>query len=209
MGHIVSRQPWGTVDLNTTDGRVFVQQDWLYNWTVQPPLLPWTLQEKRKFHNTADRQIWASWSNRVRLQVAGGTDFVRRFRGSGVGINFDIHWVTSGGHWNVTVRKIPVGGHLTSNVRFGSRQIELDTEDFGAHSACTSAAVPVCRDGFRTIPHEFGHTIAADDEYTATSPNLADTRSIMNVGTQLRPRHLQLVIDTLNTMVAGVTFSMR
>ena len=75
--------------------------------------------------------------------------------------------------------------------------------------ACNNATPQVCTTGFRTMTHEFGHTIKSPDEYIATSPFLADTASIMNIGQQIRKRHLELIITQLNTMLPNCQFSVR
>lgn len=209
MTHIVSRQPWATVDIDTNAGRVFFQQTWQYTWTLFTPTVPaWTQRERQNFHNTLDRQIWAAWSNRVRLIVTGTSDFARRFARSGISINFDIRWVTAGGNWNVTVRKMPAGSNPTtfiSNVNFNTRRIELDTADLSSYNAANAAGASTGR--FFAGPHEFGHALHAPDEYNAGNLNLADTQSIMNVGRQIRPRHLREVVALLNTMIPNTTFS--
>lgn len=210
MGHVVSNQPWGVIDVDTTTGRVFVQQRWFYTWTLlNATVPPWTHPQKQHFHNTLDRQVWRMWSNRVRLRVSGQHAFARRFVASGVPINFDIRWVTSPGHWAVTVRKMPTGSNPTSfisNVHFATRRIELDSADLDSYAA-QNASGNSAQGGFLAGPHEFGHAIRAPDEYGAGSPHLPDTTSIMNVGRQIRPRHLELIVTTLNTMIAGVVWS--
>ncbi|MCS7026802.1 MAG: hypothetical protein NZV14_18535 [Bryobacteraceae bacterium] len=213
MPHIVRHEPWGVIDIVLHEGRIFFQQDWYYLWQVRPPLAPWTYEEKRNFHNTADRQIWGVWSNRIRIPVqlapnadSRARDFVSRTAGR-VPINFDIRWVTRAGHYTVTVIKIPAGAPGRSWVNFGTRQITLHSDDLDPRGACTDT--DVCTDnGFLTAPHEFGHTIQLPDEYRATSPHVSDTASIMNIGRQVRPRHLQLIVNTLNQMFPGCVFSL-
>lgn len=209
MSHLVSRQPWGVIDVDTASGRVFFQQRWHYTWLrFSPAVRPWTQTEQRRFHNTLDRQIWAQWSSRVRLKVSGTTDFVRRFGATGVPINFDIRWVHHSAHWDVSVRKMPPGSTRTtfrSNVTFATRKIELDTMDLLPSGAMNSAG-GLTRN-FLSGPHEFGHSLQAPDEYDPGSANIGDTNSLMNVGRQLRPQHLQLIVTTLNTMVPGVVFA--
>lgn len=215
MSHIVSRQPWGVIDLDTREGRIFFQQDWHYNWLLRPPLADWTIQEKRYFHNTLDRQVWGRWSMRIRFPVrltpgvaspsATARELIARVGARGVPINFDVHWVLGPGHWQVNVTKIAHGDSVRSNVNFTTRIINLDTEDFIPHDVETDGGV--AGHNFLTAPHEYGHTLDNPDEYTNDSPNLADTSSTMNIGNQIRPRHLHLIVDTLNTMLPGVTFS--
>ena len=207
MGHLVAREPWGTVDLNTTEGRVWVQQDWFYTWTVNPGAAAWTTTQKQEFHNTLDRQVWAGWSDRIRVRVAGPGEFARRFAGAGLRLTFDVHWVLAAGHWSVRVRKLPAGSNPTtfiSNVSFTTRQIELDSADLAAYAASNAAGASRT---FRAGPHEFGHTFKNPDEYNAGSPNLVDTSSIMNIGTQVRPRHLTLLLTTLGRLMPGLTFT--
>jgi len=236
MSHLVSRQPWGVIDLDTVGGRIFFQQDWFYTWTLFNATVPaWTLNQKRFFHNTLDRQIWARWSNHIKLRVSGTTPFARRFAASGVAINFDIRWVLRPGHYAVTVRKMPPGSTPTtfiSFVDFGARRIELDSADLTGYRVANEAGNSA-PDPFFAGPHEFGHTLDNPDEYNAVStamaqsdfssiPSalssmarlgramalLADTNSIENVGRQVRPRHLHLIIDALNALTPGVTWAM-
>src|SRR5262249_13476231 len=129
MGHVVRETGWCVIDIDTTHGTIFLQERWLYTWLVQPPLLPWTLTERRNFHNNADRGIWATWSNRAKLRAAGASDFARRFTGRDITINLDIRWVTARPHWNVTVTKIPRNQFATSSVLWNARRITLDSND--------------------------------------------------------------------------------
>lgn len=179
---------------------------------LQPPLSPWTLEEKRNFHNRADRNIWAAWSNRARFNVTGTSGFARRFQASGVSINLDIRWVTANEHWNVTVWKIPANQLRISNVRWNSRTIELDTNDFTTRvfnnaAGATTRQIPVA--------HEFGHAVGntavlnRGDEYNNTSPHVNDNASILHSGSQLRDRHFITIIDEMNTMIPNCTFSVR
>ena len=84
------------------------------------------------------------------------------------------------------------------------RSITLYSTIFKRYEAANSANQS--RKGFRAGPHEFGHTMENDDEYLPTSPYLADTDSLMNVGQQVRKHHLHLTLDLLNTMIPGATF---
>jgi hypothetical protein len=206
MGHLVSTQLWGVLDLDTTKGIVVVRQDWHYTWNVVAPASAWTLAEKRHFHNTLDRQIWGQWSNRLRIYPSGHHDLARRFGVSGMQLTFDVRWVTRSGQWSVNVRKLVPGGSYVSNVDFANRVIELDSEDLTPHAVVNKAGQQAS--GFRTVPHEFGHALgtANKDEYKKGSPYLADTKSILNIGRQVRSRHAQLVVDTLHRLVPTCTF---
>jgi hypothetical protein len=209
MSHLVSRQPWGVVDLDTIQGRVFVQQDWYYTWHTIAPATAWTVAEKRAFHRATDRSIWARWSNRIRLHVAGAGTFCRTFAASGVPINFDVRWKTRAGQWHVNAYKTPPGTAINTyhqSVDFAARVIELYTSKLPPYEAANDAGIS--RPGFISTPHEFGHALGNDDEYVAGSIYLADDASTMNVGSQIRSRHLTLVLATLNGMLPGAVFSM-
>lgn len=91
MGHLVAKEDWGVVDLNTTTGRVFVQEDWLYTWLLYPGVAShWTLAEKRLFHHRVDIGVWKLWSNHLILNVSGTAPFPARR----VPVNFDVRWKT-------------------------------------------------------------------------------------------------------------------
>lgn len=222
MAHIVRNLPWSVIDLDTNTGFVFVQLRWQYTWKVQASLPAWTLQQKRNFHNSVDRAIWASWSNRVTLKVSGISSFARAFAARPITINLDVRWVTSNPHWNVTVTKIPVGAFATSYVVWNTRIINLDSDDVIPQTRCIPVAGPPSSPGgppptacFKQIPvaHEFGHAagntsvLSRGDEYPAGNAHKADVSSIMNIGNQLRTRHFATIVDELNRMIPNTTFS--
>ncbi|MCZ2146611.1 MAG: hypothetical protein LC126_02420 [Bryobacterales bacterium] len=211
MGHVVREVPWCVIDLDTTVGRIFLQERWLYVWEVNPGQPAWTLEEKRAFHTRADRAIWAAWSNRVTMNVDGTSAFAGRFKGKPVPINLDVRWVTSKPHWTVHVTKIARGAFRQSNVEWDNHVINLDTEDFSTRTFEHGAA----RETQTPVAHEFGHTVGntavlnRGDEYRDTSPNQNDHGSIMNHGHHLRERHFRTIIEELNKMIPNTTFSVR
>lgn len=214
MAYVNGHPDWADISLNLETGHVFVQENWRYNWTVEPGAAPWTLNQRRNFHNTLDRQIWNVWSNRVKIKVAGAHPLVKRFPHGLPSLEFDVHWVVRGGHWTVNVRKMPPGSTPTtfrSNVDFPHNIINLDSLDLNERRAGNDA--DAVRDHFRSAPHEFGHSMPEaprrpnHDEYVAGNTDLADTESVMNIGREIRARHLRGVLDELNRMVPTVTFS--
>jgi hypothetical protein len=213
MPHIVKALDWCTIDIVVHEARVFVEQRWLYSWQVQTPMAPWSLSEKRAFHKEVNKQIWASWSDRVKLSVAGTSEFAKKFATTRLPINLDIRWVLSDGQWTTTAWKMRDDNIEISSIDWGTRSVTLYANDMAPRSACTSAVPQVCTTGFRTMPHEFGHAIGntavlgRGDEYNAGSANLADTTSIMNIGTQLRTRHFRTLLEAMNTMIPGTTFA--
>ena|SRR5438552_17484982 len=205
MAHVVRELPWGIIDIVMDEGRIFFQERWQYTWDANGQS-SWTTAEKQQFHRAVDGQIWRSWSNRIRFKTAGTSPFARHF--PSVSINFDIRWVLAKPHWNITVRKLAAGSTPTtyiSNVDRANMQVNLDSADLDSYTPVNAAGAS---HKFRAVPHEFGHTFpGVDDEYVAGAADLADTDSMMNIGDQIRMRHLQPVLDQLNTMLPHCTFS--
>jgi hypothetical protein len=210
MGHVTSTNPWGDIDIDTTTGSVFFQQKWRYNWNLYPGVSAvWTQSEKESFHRRVDLSIWRVWSNKYNLKVAGTHDFAKKFYSRGVSINFDVKWTVRGTyHWTVTAYKVPPGSTPTSphrsNVNFARRTMELNTADVRPRGAGNAAGASNSK--FETPAHEFAHTFDNRDEYNAGSPHLADSSSLVNIGHEIRNRHVRLIIGALNKMIPGVAF---
>jgi len=215
--HHVRDTAWGILDFDDHAGFVLVQQRWHYNWLLWPGVLSaWTLHEKQRFHATVDREIWDAWSYKIKLSVMGGSPIAQRLHGHDIRMNFDVKWTLSPPwDWTVNAYKMPPGTaprslHV-SQVIASNKTIELDTSDLQPRGAANQANAATAN--FRTPPHEFGHSIisgnatANPDEYLNSSPNLGDTSSIMNIGRDLRKRHLTAVIAELDKMIPELTFS--
>jgi hypothetical protein len=211
VAHIVRDTAWCVIDIDTSTGRVFLQQRWNYTWVVRPPMALWTPAEKSSFHKKADHSIWNAWSNKAKLKVTGTAKFARTFNGKGLPINLDIRRVTAKHHWLVNVTKVPTGAFVTSSVRWNSRQINLDTNDFAtrkfSHSTVPRKTQQV------PVAHEFGHAagntsvLNRGDEYKSTSPHVNDQGSILHSGNQLRARHFLTILEEMNKMIPNCTFS--
>lgn len=214
MGHVTRETNWCSIDIDTALGRVFLQERWQYQWLVAAGQTAWTLEQKRNFHNRADRAIWAAWSNRIKLRAAGASPFATRFNHRDIPINVDIRWVTARPHWNVNVTKIAPGAFATSSVQWTARIITLDSNDTNLRTF-TGAAAGRPTTTQMPVAHEFGHALGntsvlgRGDEYVAGSTNVADNASIMNVGHGLRVRHFRTIIGELDQMIPGTTFSVR
>ena len=213
MAHIVCDIGWGIIDIVEHESRIFFQQRWKYIWKVRPPMRDWTLTEKRAFHRNVDRQIWASWSNRVTMTVTGSSSFARKFAGKRLPINLDVRWVLGDEQWNVSVWKVGNNASDRAEVFWSNRRINLYSNDLAPASVCTSATPRVCRSNFQTVPHEFGHAVGntavlrRGDEYNAGSPHLSDTDSILNIGRKLRVRHFTTLLEEMNKMIPDTTFA--
>lgn len=189
---------------------ILVQQRWKYNWQFVIPVSNWTYDEKREFHRKADTLIWDQWSGHFVIRVEGNSDFAKQSAHRDFTVNFDIKWVLSNPHWEVVVRKISPGNFNTSKVKWNARQIQLDTEDL--------VLVERVKNGnsyFQyPVAHEFGHAAGNSvyatthgDEYGNSSTFQMDRSSIMNVGNELRERHLDYLIQELNAMIPETSFS--
>ena len=210
MGHLTKNNAWGIVDLDTTTGQVVVREDWLYLWKLWPGVTAhWTYPQKHSTHTQIDRGIWAIWSNRHPIRVVPKPGNAAPAFGTVANVSFDVRWVLKGGHWTVTVWKMPPGTGATSLhrsfVRESTHEIELNTADLGPRSAGNSAGASTSN--FVTPPHEYAHTMSNPDEYNPGSPHLTDGASLVNIGRQIRGRHLHLLIDTLNALAPQWTFS--
>jgi hypothetical protein len=215
--HHVHDTSWGVIDFDGQSAAVFVQQKWNYIWKLWPGVTaPWTHREKEHFHSTVDKQIWGTWSNTIRLSVAGSSTIARRLLGRQVTMNFDVKWVLAAPfHWTINAWKMPAGTAPTSPHRsaviVATKVIELNTADLAPRGAGNQAGASTAK--FRTAPHEFGHAIvsggvtANPDEYVNTSGDVNDTSSIMNIGRELRKRHLTEVVGELNKLVPDLMFS--
>ncbi|MBC9797868.1 hypothetical protein [Sinomicrobium weinanense] len=186
---------------------ILVQQRWKYDWQTVIPLSNWTYDEKKEFHHQADKLIWNQWGGHFFIKIEGSSDFAKKAVNREFTVNFDLKWVLSNEHWRVVIRKIPKGGFKQSKTNWTDRKILLDSEDV----ASTEKMPGFFQHG---VSHEFGHAIGNVpnevnhwDEYRTTSSYYRDLYSIMNVGSELRERHLDYLVRELNTMIPETTFS--
>lgn len=168
---------------------------------------PWTYREKSSVQRIIDRSIWAVWSNRYAIHVRAKDGKPLKF-GKLVPINFDTRWVTGKGNWTVTVWKMPGGASPTLHRSFVSpstNEIELNTADLAPRGA--GNAVGASNQNFLTAPHEFAHTFDNLDEYSKRSKHLSDSDSLVNIGREVRRRHVRLIIAALNAMLPSLVFA--
>ncbi|MCO6517503.1 MAG: hypothetical protein J6582_01060 [Snodgrassella sp.] len=190
---------------------ILIQQKWQYNWLTRAT--PWTIKEKRKFHQSADFLISKIWGNYFKLKIRGLSNFAVKHKNSIFTVDFDIKWVLTNPHWTVNVTKIAPGGFETSYVIWGQRMINLDTEDLKS----TYQGYFDLKEYYQfPIAHEFGHTVGnipiighSDEYHNNDSINggfKLDYPSVMNIGNELRRRHLDYILKQLNTMLPNTTF---
>ncbi len=214
MGYYSKSTDRMDIHIEESRGTILIKQKWKYFWLNYIGTSPWTYAEKRKFHNEVDNIIWNSWGQYFYLKVRGTSDFAKRNVNKRWDVNFDIEWVTHTEHWKVNVTKYPDNypGNPTSSVLWNSKTITLDTKDTSWRKRVRTGGT------FYQYPvsHEFGHAAGNSiyassgmhgDEYKSNSMYFNDKKSLMNIGNQLRDRHLDYIISELNTMISNAIFS--
>jgi hypothetical protein len=207
MASIVKDTDWAQIEIDPDEKKVWVLERWAFHWTLAPGVSAWTLQEQGDFYQTLFTQIARTFQGAT-LSLSGTADLCKSVKS--MPLVFGVVWMPEQWqHWSVFVRKMPAGSDPTtfiSSVDSPNHTIYLDSADTATYQACNDAGK--CRD-FQALPHEFIHTLRGGnlDEYTAGSPYLGDTDSILNIGKQLRSRHVQLIVNDLNTMIPNCTFS--
>ena len=199
--------------LEENRGIILVRQRWRYNWLVKDAT-EWTYQQKTDFHRKADDIIWKTWGNKFKIRTRGTSDLAKKFADKTLTINFDIKWVIEKAHWDVNITKVARDTlSPRSNIHWNAREINIDTKDtILTHRGNNKYQFP--------IAHEFGHTIGNSiyalrsigsknprgDEYNSSLEFRFDKDSIMNVGNKLRDRHLEYILNILNTSVIDTKF---
>lgn len=203
MDVVAKEVPWARIEINTRQAKVRVVQRWAYTWVTAMGAGAWTDAEKKTFHDEVVRLI-TSRIKKDKVKVAAKD---RCLVHDQLDLEFDIGWsLEKWKHWTVYARKLPAGSTpttLISEVRAADRIIYLDSADTADYNVCNAAAA--CRT-FNAVPHEFIHTFTGPDEYNGGS-FLPDTDSVLNIGDELRERHIRLLLKELNTMITGWTFS--
>lgn len=139
MSHIVSREPWATVDINVAENRVFVREDWRYIWVTARDQPHWTQDEQHNFHHLVDQSIWSLWSSRALIRVRPMSPL--RPSPSGrlreqmmerpLTVTFDVRRVLTGQHWLVLVTRVDpeTKPKPQAQVDFVSKSIKLFSTD--------------------------------------------------------------------------------
>jgi hypothetical protein len=226
----------GKIYIHLTEGWISFHQRWRYNFTLDQTAgkhpakaSPWTDDEQRDFHYAAKSVIWTFWNSQTMLpgvsdpmtqqivdllnkhrgisfSVKGKGDFAQKFVGRQLPIKFDVLISPKHPHFKVNVKKMLPGKFFVSNVTSDTINLaKLDTEVDTARQLCNGAST----NEFYRLPHEFGHAVGNNpDEYTCKALHRADIDSLLNIGKEVRPRHLRFLKDQLNTMLKGVKFDL-
>lgn len=193
--HLVHRENWATIDLDVTNGHVFVREDWFYEWRDPPPgVAPWTEDEKVAFHHAVDHLIWGHWSMRASITVnrthtrasATGTaaDPLARFPHRRLTLSFDVRKVPRRTQWLIQVGKVDPKVEPKNWPRpftwFEEQRMELYdasiTKRYAKPPPEETAPTdrgpnPKKRPSFYQAPHEFGHAIGYGNSYEGDIPD--------------------------------------
>ena len=136
--HLVRREDWATIDLDVTNGHVFVRQEWFYEWSARPGMPPWTEAERAAYHRAVDHLIWGHWSMRASIAVsrphtrAAATgvarDVVARFAHRRLTLSFDVRKVPTRTQWLAQVVKIDP--NIDPVTRAFTAYVEIKNDDF-------------------------------------------------------------------------------
>ncbi|CAA0220465.1 conserved hypothetical protein [Tenacibaculum maritimum] len=199
------------IHIEESRGTILIKQKWRYSWLNAMNTSRWTYSEKQDFHKKVDNLIWNSWGEHFFLKVKGTSNFATRNAKKRWDVNFDIEWVPYGEHWKVNVTKYPFNyiGNPRSKVKWYQKEIILDTKDTSLRKRLRQGS------NYYQYPvvHEFGHTagnsvaVGHGDEYNPSSAYLSDKYSIMNIGNELRDRHLDYILQELSTLISNTRFS--
>ena len=204
MSVTVKELPWARVEVDASKGFVRVMQRWGYQWSSALGAPAWKQAEKEKFHEAIVKLV-TSRIVKKKLNVSSKHQCLLHPK---MDLVFDIGWALEKyKHWTVLARKLPKSSTpttLISQVDWSKRVILLDSADVDDYHVCNAAKA--CRN-FNAVPHEFVHTLQGPDEYNPVVAHLDDTDSILNIGNQLRQRHVKVLLTELNKMIPGWTFT--
>jgi hypothetical protein len=206
--HLVHREGWATIDLDVTNGHVFVRQDWFYEWRDPPRgVAPWTADEKAAFHHAVDHLIWGHWSMRASITVsrshtrASATgmarDPVARFPHRRLTLSFDVRKVPTRTQWLIQVGKVDPKLEPKDWPRpmtwFEQRRMELYDSSITKRHAKPPPEDLLPNDHrpklkkrptFYQAPHEFGHAIGYGHSHEANIPDDYERKSSYNSDVQ-------------------------
>jgi len=197
-----------------SSGYIFVQQRWRYVWIDESGRNPWTIQEKRDFHNSSDKWIWHFWSSKAYAMIGDNSKLAHEYRNTKFTINVDIRWVTGheDEHWTVYVRKV----NPNSQVDWLNRKLYLHYKDDIEYRGIQGRVDSTMTYAQVGVGHEFGHTFGNTsqlhnidsirqmhgDEYKEPLLSLyKDDASIMSVGNDVRQRHYDFLKSQLKNMI--------
>lgn len=147
--------------------------------------ITWTQAERDAFTNEWQRQVPGAWNQDAHTSY-GGYDISLIF-------TCDIRTAAAATQWQARVMKLEDRNTFRTSAVWrngyaGGYDAKFDSND--------DLKKALLGDGTQTaMIHEFGHMIGNPDEYKSGSAHYADKESIMNIGSAVRDRHLEHLVD--------------
>lgn len=185
----------GDYDIEIVESRcaIIVRQKWLFIWVGN-----WSMYEQSIYKDKLLTLIEGSWTG-FYVEVTGDSDFAKNNKGRRWDIVFEIEEVEHTEHWQIMISKDNARNKCSSSALRQRIQFSLKSLDYNIKHA-----VDYPRDnrtGHRyTARHEFFHSLEPklnQDEYNKSNPSFHDTNSLMNLGSQVRSRHLSTFMTAL------------
>ena len=205
-----------TIDIDMENGAVLITQRWRMVDKGNN-----SSASIEHFKRMVASTVQAIWNQRCFVNLVERDLLKNKIRRDTFVINFKVRWVSSNEHWRVYMQ--PEG---VSSVDWCARNIYLDVYDVRPQRK-KGAPKGLCQ---YPVAHEFGHTIGNvrgafpsllmgihgfttihhGDEYRSgyvpknkTEEYVEDINSIMNIGNSLRKRHLDYILQELNSMCSS------
>ena len=208
-----------TIDIDMENGAVLITQRWRMVDKGNN-----SSASIEHFKRMVASTIQAIWNHRCFINLIDKNATKKEDRQKSFRLDFKIRWVTSNEHWKVYMQ--PPG---RSSVLWTERKIFLDVYDVTPQEKCGAPdglmQYPVAHEFGHTIGNTRGafpslimgfssiSVITHGDEYRASTTQknhirinqqrrefIEDLNSIMNVGNSLRKRHLDYIMQELNSM---------
>lgn len=136
--------------------------------------------------------------------------FGARFFGKSIPVEFEIRWIEQNPHYTLHLfnghSSHSLEGRVQKNDRTGENEILMEQSYFGF----VYHPYYVCENGHKStkylggkiqvgILHEIGHALlTVIDEYNCSSPYVDDRNALLNLGSELRPRYFDSILNMLN-----------
>lgn len=205
-----------TMGLDSAWKREMAYPDYVPAIHLLTGLIPWSLAERDIFHKECNSNIQTYLSGKIRLSVSGTSEFAIRNSRKKFTVIFCINPVTSGEHWTIHARKL--GGSYQKYSRVAHHYERAVLYQYGAGSI--ESRETIVSSGKRiesrqvSVVHEFLHTLTdkIDDYDQGKFPHikgsafLDDTESVRHSGMELRNRHFEELLVSINKIIPNTSF---
>lgn len=215
--------PYFDIQIIESNFEIIVTQRWRI---INNPRIP--LAKIEHFKRMAKGIINALWNYKFWVRVKGTSRFAIKNKRTVFNIRFQLEWVYRGEHWRVDLS--PTSRQSSVNWYNRRIELDLEDtqlqEKIGSDGKILQ--YPIAHEFGHTIgnirgfvslayipskPYQLFHRVRHDDEYKigGVSPRIKyenrlrrqyvlDKNSIMNIGNQIRDRHIDFILLELNSM---------